>query len=494
MANDRHRDVAEGLLEVSLGELYEEAPCGYLFTRPDGAIVRVNRTFLDWTGYTREELLAPLRFQDLLTVPGKIFYENQYAPLLQLRGSVREVAFDLVRRRREPLPVLVNAVQQTDPTGRPALVASILFDATDRRAYERELLLARRQAEELAAVVTTAGDAIISASPEGVVLTWNAGAERLFGQSARDSIGRALREFLPLSDAPAEMARIADELRAGRPVYLETVARRADGGTIDVSVGLTPHPGELGELGAVSAIIRDIGERRALERLQQEFLAMASHELRNPLLTIRGNAQLMRRREAYNVRAIDAIIAQTDRLDRLVSDLLLTSQLGADRLDLRPTATDLATEARAAVEALPPDGLPVRVAGHAVALPVLADRQRLGQVFANLLTNAIKYSPEGGEITVSLSREAGEARVAVRDRGVGISPEALPRLFDRFYRVAATAGGASGLGLGLYIARRIVEAHGGRLTVVSTLGAGSTFTVALPLADPSVDGEPDSTG
>ncbi len=207
----------EGLLEASLSELYEDAPCGYLFTRPDGTVARVNQTFLTWTGYTREELLAPVRFQDLLTVPGRIFYENQYAPLLRLRGSVREVAFDLVRRGRAPLPVLVNAVQQVDANGQPALVASIIFDATERRAYERELLLARRQAEELAAVVTTAGDAIVRTTPAGVVRTWNAGAERLFGQPARGSIGRNLREFLPPAGAPAELARIADELRAGRP-------------------------------------------------------------------------------------------------------------------------------------------------------------------------------------------------------------------------------------------------------------------------------------
>ncbi len=129
---------------------------------------------------------------------------------------------------------------------------------------------------------------------------------------------------------------------------------------------------------------------------------MASHELRNPLVTIRGNAQLMRRRETYSARSVDAIIAQADRLDRLVGDLLLTTQIGADRLDLRPTVANLTDEARAAVEALPPEGPPVHIEGPAEALPVLVDRQRLGQVFANLLTNAVKYSPGGGAITCTM--------------------------------------------------------------------------------------------
>jgi PAS domain S-box-containing protein len=480
MARDHGAD--DAALAASLEELYEDAPCGYLFTRPDGAIARVNRTFLAWTGYAREELLAPRRFQDLLTVPGKIFYENQYAPLLLLRGAVREVAFDLVRPGRAPLPVLVNAVLKSTPAGHPALIASTIFDATERRAYERELLLARRRAEELAAVVTTAGDAIVSTSPAGIVRTWNAAAARLFGRDERDSIGRDLREFLDLPEAVAKDGPLLPAPDTGRPVYLEALAVHADGRRIDVSVGLTPHPAALGAPGGVSAIIRDISARRDLERLQQEFLAMAGHELRNPLAAIRGNAQLLRRREAYSARAVDAIVAQTTRLDRLVGDLLLTSQLAADRLDLQLVETDLAAEARAAVAALPPDGPPIRLPPHAGPLPVLVDRHRLGQVLANLLANAIKYSPEGGDIVVRLSRVAAEARVAVGDRGVGIAPEDLPHLFDRFFRVAATAGVAPGLGLGLYIARRIVEAHGGRLTAESTAGAGSTFTVALPLA------------
>ena len=477
----------DDLFAASLRELYEDAPCGYIFTRDDGTIARVNRTFLAWTGYTREELQAPRRFQDLLTVPGRIFYENQYAPLLQLRGAAREIAFDLVRRGREPLPVLVNSVRQVAIEGTPTLIASTIFDATERRAYERELLLARRRAEELAALVTTAGDAIVSVSPEGLVRTWNAGAERLFGRAAGDALGRALRDFLPPAGDEAEATRIAAALRAGQAAQTEAVALHADGRRIDVSVGLTPHPGPLGEPGGISAIIRDISERRALERLQQEFLAMTSHELRNPLVSIRGNAQLMRRREAYSARAVDAIVVQADRLDRLVGDLLLTSQLAADRLDLRLARADLAAEARAAVALLPTDGPPIHVEAAAGPLPVQADRQRLGQVFANLLTNAAKYSPAGGAITVRASVEAGEARVAVSDQGVGIPPDALPHLFDRFYRVAATAGHAPGLGLGLYIARRIIEAHGGTLSVASAPGVGSTFTVSLPLAAPSAD-------
>jgi PAS domain S-box-containing protein len=134
----------------SAEELYENAPCGYLSTFPDGTIVRINRTILAWTGYQREDLLTGRRFQDLLTPAGKIYHETHYAPLLRMQGFVNEIAFDLLRADGGRLPVLVNSVEKRDAAGEPLLHRTTVFDATDRRRYERELLLARRKAEEAA--------------------------------------------------------------------------------------------------------------------------------------------------------------------------------------------------------------------------------------------------------------------------------------------------------------------------------------------------------
>jgi PAS domain S-box-containing protein len=361
------------------------------------------------------------------------------------------------------------------------LITTTIVDATDRRAYERELLRSRRSAEQLATVLSAASDAVLSATPAGEIQTWNAGARRLFGYSAHEIIGTHLRGILCLGEDDATWQQIMVELRAGRPVHREMAGKHANGDRVDVSVGWTPHLGLLGEMGGVSAIMRDIGERREIERLQREFLAMATHELRNPLTGIKGNAQLMQRRAAYSERAVNSIIAQADRLERLVADLLLASQIEADHLALAPVDTDLVAEARAAADALGVAEVGIRV--EAPVEPILApvDRQRLGQVFANLLANAVKYSRDGGEIVVRVGRKDDEARVAFIDRGVGILPEIIPHLFDRFYRAPDAAGRAPGLGLGLFISRRIVEAHGGRIEVASEPGRGSTFTVVLPL-------------
>jgi len=473
--------MSDELLHESLEELYEQAPCGFLFTRPDGTIVRVNQTLLSWIGHERDDLLSGRRFQDLLTVPGKIFYENQYFPLLRMRGFVKGVAFDLACRDRDPLPVLVDSIQRIGADGRPALIVTTIVDATDRRAYERELLRSRRSAEQLAVVLSAASDAVLSATPAGEIQTWNAGAGRLFGYSAGEIIGTHLRGILCPGEDDAIWQQIMAELRAGRPVHREMVGRHAQGRLVDISVGLTPHLGLLGEIGGVSAIIRDIGERRGIERLQREFLAMATHELRNPLAAIKMNAHLMRLCAAYNERAINTIVVQTDQLDRLVDDLLLASQIEAARLDLMPEETDLVAEARAAADALGVTEASISVEAPSEPIVVWADRLRLGQVFANLLANAVKYSRDGREIVVRVGQKDDEARVAFVDRGVGIPPEALPRLFDRFYRAPGAGAQAPGLGLGLYISCRIAEAHGGRIEVESEPGRGSTFTVVLPL-------------
>ncbi|MCC7104380.1 MAG: response regulator, partial [Chloroflexi bacterium] len=193
-------------------------------------------------------------------------------------------------------------------------------------------------------------------------------------------------------------------------------------------------------------------------------------------------AQLMQRREQYSERAVEAILGQTRQLERLIDDLLDITRASTGRLELQFADTDLLALAQNAVdEAQAPTSLH-RVRLRAPHRPIRGawDADRLGQVFRNLLSNAIKYSPAGGEIVVRVRPEATAATITVIDQGQGIPEEALPRLFDRFYRVAHGAGQASGLGLGLAITKTRVEAHGGRIEVASTLGQGSTFTVHLP--------------
>lgn len=467
------------LLTASLEDLYEDAPCGYIFTLPDGTIARVNQTFLNWTGYTRDDLSAT-RFQDLVTVASRIFYENQYAPLLHMQGFVTEVSFDLRCNDGSRLPVLVNSSLRATPDGQPSLIASTIFDATDRERYERELRIARERAEHLAAIVTSASDAIVRTTADGEIESWNPGAEQLFGYTPHEIIGRNLWSLLPSLQRNDDRELIDRELQAGRSVFLDGEGQHADGRQLDISIGLMPHPGLLGELSAMSAIIRDISERRAIERLQQEFLAMTSHELRHPLTSIKGQAQLMRRRGSYSERALDAIIEQTDQLGRLIDDLLLASLIEADRFDVQREPIDLVREVSIAVERLQNEENPIHIDTPIDSFLIAGDRQRLSQVFANLISNAIKYSPAGHEVTARIRTDDTLVHLDIVDRGAGIRPEDIPQLFTRFFRAQGSFERVQGLGLGLYITHRIVHAHGGSIEVQSEPGVGSTFTVTLP--------------
>lgn len=138
------------ILDESAEDLYEHAPCGYLSTLPDGTILRINQTLLDWTGYTRERLLGGTRIQSLFTIGSRIYWETHFAPLLQMQGAANEIAFDMVGADQRTIPIIANAVQKRDETGAPQLTRMMVFDATDRRRYERELLIARRRAEQVA--------------------------------------------------------------------------------------------------------------------------------------------------------------------------------------------------------------------------------------------------------------------------------------------------------------------------------------------------------
>jgi signal transduction histidine kinase len=208
---------------------------------------------------------------------------------------------------------------------------------------------------------------------------------------------------------------------------------------------------------------------------------MVSHDLRGPLTVLRATAQLLHRRATTDHRAIETILRQADRMNRLIDDLSGIVQLETGTLVLNLQEVDLLALARREAEAIQAQTSHhlVRVESSVPAAIGTWDPERLGQVLQNVLDNAVKYSPEGGEILVRITSAPGEIRLSVSDQGAGIAPADLPRLFERYYR-AHGGNHTAGLGLGLYIARMLVEAHGGRIWAESTPGQGSTFTIALP--------------
>jgi len=241
------------------------------------------------------------------------------------------------------------------------------------------------------------------------------------------------------------------------------------------------------EVGRLAEAFNDTLER--LERLfnaQRRFLADVSHELRTPLTTIRGNVDLLRRMGGADETSLDAIQSEAERMSRLVGDLLLLAQSDAGTLPTARHPVELDTLLFEVYrEALVLAGGVDLSIGEIDQAIVLGDRDRLYQLLLNLVSNAVKYTPEGGKVSIGLSKVNEWARLVVTDSGIGIPPEELPHVFERFYRVdKARTRSQGGSGLGLAIAQRIAAIHGGRIEVASdgVNGHGSTFSVWLPLA------------
>ena len=268
--------------------------------------------------------------------------------------------------------------------------------------------------------------------------------------------------------------------RALRPI--DTIAQTAQQITAadDLSRRI-PYAGQ-DELGQLTRIFNEtLGRLDRLFNAQRRFVADVSHEMRTPLTTIRGNLGLMQRL-GYDEEAVAAIDGEAQRMTRLVEDLLLLAKADAGRLSLEKSLVELDTlllEIYNQAQLLS-ESVDVRL-GSIDQARVMGDPDRLKQLLLNLVSNGLKYTPEGGSVTLSLRRDTEWVRIAVSDTGIGIPAEDLPHIFDRFYRVdKARSRAQGGTGLGLSIAKWIAEAHGGELAVESAVGIGSTFTITLP--------------
>jgi signal transduction histidine kinase len=236
-------------------------------------------------------------------------------------------------------------------------------------------------------------------------------------------------------------------------------------------------------------------EAQEAVRVRDAFFSVASHELRNPLTSLLGNAQLLQRRlmredtrSERDQRTVALIVEQAARLNTMISEMLDVTRIETGQLSIERTLLDLCVLARRVVAEVQPmlSQHTVTYSDPEVPLNISGDALRLEQVLQNLIQNAIKYSPAGGPVTVRVEQRDRMACVAVSDQGIGIPQDALPRLFQRFYRAAnVDAGGIKGLGIGLYVVKEIVTLHGGAVTLDSVEGIGSTFTICLPLAHAS---------
>ncbi len=408
--------------------------------------------------------------------------------------------FEVVERDLESLgrrTMLVNArrIQDGQPESPRILVA--IEDVTERRSAE-----AARGT--LAAIVDSSDDAILSKSLDGVITSWNRGAEKLFSYTAAEAVGQNISLIIPAERRSEEGDVLARLRRGDRVEPFDTERQSKDGQRVSVSLTVSPIKDAAGQVIGASTVGRDVTERKQLENsLRQygidlaeaadrknEFLAMLGHELRNPLSALSSGLDLLGKLPDDSVRRRDLrsmMARQTKRIGTLLDQLLDIARVILAKVELTKDHVALTDVVRAAVEAVMPlmeiqkHKLTLSLAPDSDAL-VMGDHNRLIQVVENLLTNAAKYTDEGGEIVLSLESDQGTVRIAVRDNGIGMSAELIPHVFEVFTQAPRNLDRAKGgLGLGLPLVQRLVEMHGGHVTASSPgLGQGSEFVVMLP--------------
>jgi len=380
-------------------------------------------------------------------------------------------ALTLVAESRELEDSEFDLAQELGARAAIAVENSRLYREAERRA-------------EAALALAYVGDGVVLLDSDGRVRFWNAAAAAITGVRESAAVGRRPVEVLPAWDSLTRLAELAD---AEAPERARPVTVPVETFAGDRWVAVT---GVAFDEGVVYAL-RDVTDEQALERARSDFVATASHELRTPLAAVYGAARTLRRTDIeipadQRDQFLEMIVSETDRLTAIVSQILLAGQIEEGRVDVATSAIDLAPlveSVLASTRLRAPEQIELRLEQNGGTAVALADEDKLRQVLVNLLDNAIKYSPDGGDVTVELAGGAARARVTVRDGGLGIPTREQERIFEKFYRLdPALTRGVGGSGLGLYISRELVSRMGGTLTVRSEPGEGAAFVVDLPAA------------
>ena len=411
--------------------------------------------------------------------------------VLEVKKTGQPIAREVTSR--EGGIYLLRILPYRSTAGKSGVVLTLI----DVSALKRSEAHVRR----LSAIVESSSDAITAEEFSGKIISWNRGAEHLYGFSAEEMLGRDSSLLVP-ADARGTWTQMLARAQNGEITEpFETVRVRKDGTPIDVQIVVSPLHDEHDKVIGASSIARDITQRRKDEeavrralKMRDQFMAMLSHELRNPLAALLHASTVLTRHPdggGFDERALQVVDRQCRHMARLLDDLLDVSRMRQDGIELRKQRVDLRTTVDAALERVRPlaesRGVKLEVALPEREVLVFGDPDRLQQVEVNLVANAIKYTPPGNTVRLSLTTEQDSAMLRVQDDGIGIPAEMIERIFEPFVRGVEDDSQlhgphSGGMGLGLAVVRSFVRAHGGEVHAKSEgVGRGSEFSVTLPL-------------
>jgi PAS domain S-box-containing protein len=474
-----------------------------------GQYLYVNDAITKILGYAKEEWLAKgLPFVSRLVHPADIagiMTKNNEALKRANSKNYRDVgndsivAFEYRVKHRDGSWRWLKTdgvVFSRDASGKVECVMNISVDISERKDAELKVMQNRLAAEEalrsseaqLRAIWEAAADGMAISDKNGTVLAANKAYFELYGFTHDEIIGKNFAIIFP-KEARKSANVIYKKLftSTGKSQVVESKIVRKDG-TERYVASRYSFPQIAHDTKAMLSIIRDITEQKRLEQEKNDFISIATHELKTPVTSIKAYAEVLERRfiragDSASAEQLGKMNAQLGKLTSLISDLLDVTKIESGQLQMQPETFEFDALINEIVEELQrtteKHSLTVT---ESVKKKITADRERIGQVLTNLISNAIKYSPHTKKILIMPSLRAGEITVCVQDFGVGIHKAKQGKLFDRFYRVSGpTDNTFPGLGLGLFISSEIIRRHGGRIWVESTLGKGSKFYFSLPV-------------
>jgi PAS domain S-box-containing protein len=449
----------------------------------DGIIKTWNNAATTIFGFSAREAVGNHVY---IIVPPE-FEEEEKSYIQEIKNGSHVKSYETVRKRKDgstfPASVTVSPIRsaETQVIG----ISIIARDITEQKRSEENNA-------RLASIIESSDDAIISKNLNGIITSWNTGAEKIFGFSAEETCGKNISIIIPTVKLEEEAGIIAKIAEGEKVDHIETIRKTKDGREINLSVTVSPVKDNNGKIIGASKIARDITQKVEIKKLQQlsdykdDFLMMASHELRTPVTVIKAALQIlyeMVKDGEVDIRMVEKSLSNVDKLSTLIHELLDVTKIQSGKLDLDITTfnlTRLLQEIVADIQ-LTTSQQQVILKQPGKLLEIRADRERIKQVLMNMLSNAVKYSPGTDEVTVETAVKENGVIVKVKDYGIGIPAEDIDKIFERFYRSGGTASTFSGAGVGLYISSEIIRHHGGRMWVESKKqDQGSEFYIEIP--------------
>ncbi len=487
---DRKRiDDALRQSEERYRSFYQKTPVMLHSIDCNGRLASVSDYWLEVLGYERAEVIGRKAI-DFLTEESRREAKKHWIPQLFETGVVKHAPYRFVKKSGQIIDVLLNAFAERDASGALQGYAALL-DITERKRMEEQLhqalVEAREARDQYDALLRSVADGLIITDGDNRIILLNHAAEDLLGLRMKEALGKPLGKLVKEQALIDHVTAILTGGETGVPVDLELVDQSRKEARIIQAMTSVAHDLKGGKTGAIT-ILHDVTPERESDRLKNEFISTAAHELRTPLTSVLGYAELLtgttELETGQQKEFLSVILKKSRVLERIVDDLLNLSRVESGRMIyVEKGYFDLGAEIEQKVRQFQREFLSHHFELEVPQQPIMLwmDEGKITQAMENLLTNAIKFSPEQSLIKITCEADPNEVQVSIQDEGIGMTPEQVERVFDKFYRADTSDTARQGLGLGMTIVKSIIKAHEGEVWVKSEPGKGTMVCFTLPL-------------